>query len=80
VHFDASLRELQVSLPASATEQQLKDRVQGWLQSQATALFAERLSIYAEKLGVQFQSFRLSSATTQWGSAPQTARFGSTGD
>ena len=68
VHFDASLRELQVSLPASATEQQLNDRVPGWLQSQATALFAERLSIYAEKLGVQFQSFRLSSATTQWGS------------
>lgn len=68
VWFDVNLRELHVSLPASATEQQLKDRVQGWLQGQAKSLFAERLSIYAEKLGVQFQSFRLSSATTQWGS------------
>ena len=68
VRFDEAGRELHVSLPASASEQQLKDRVQGWLQSEAKRVFAERLAIYAEKLGVSFRSFTLSSASTQWGS------------
>ena len=66
--FDAATRELHLSLPNSATEQQLKDRVQGWLQGEAKRIFAERLDFYAEKLGVSYQSFSLSSASTQWGS------------
>ncbi|MDY7576757.1 SprT family zinc-dependent metalloprotease [Herbaspirillum sp. RTI4] len=60
--------ELVVSLPTDASEQQLKDRVLGWLQQQARETFAARLPIYAEKLGVEYRSFALSSATTQWGS------------
>jgi len=68
IRYDESARELTVCLPADAGEQQLKDRVQGWLQMQAKRLFAERLPIYAEKLGVTYQSFALSSAMTQWGS------------
>ena len=65
---DAALGTLTVSLPADAGAQQLKDRVQGWLQREAKALFAERLPVYAEKLDVSYRSFALSSATTQWGS------------
>ena len=61
-------RELTINLPPDAAEQQLKDRVQGWLQLEAKRVFAERLPVYAEKLGVTYQSFALSSATTQWGS------------
>jgi predicted metal-dependent hydrolase len=68
IHFDDASRELTVSLPPDATEQQLKDRVQGWLQGEAKRLFAERLPLYAEKLGVRYHSFALSSAMTQWGS------------
>jgi predicted metal-dependent hydrolase len=68
VRFDESALVLYISLPASASEQQLKDRVLGWLQGEAKKLFAERLAIYAEKLQVRFQSFALSSAATQWGS------------
>jgi predicted metal-dependent hydrolase len=68
IGYDEAARELTVSLPADATEQQLKDRVQGWLQVEAKRLFAERLPVYAEKLGVTFKSFALSSAMTQWGS------------
>lgn len=75
IRFDADSRELFVSLPASASEQQLKDRVLGWLQGQAKQLFAERLAIYAEKLGVQYQRFALSSATTQWGSCTADGRI-----
>lgn len=75
VRFDEAARELHVSLPASASEQQLKDRVQGWLQSEAKRVFAERLAIYAEKLGVSFKSFALSSASTQWGSCTADGRI-----
>lgn len=66
--YDAQTLELTVCLPEGAGEQQLKDRVQGWLQTQAKLLLAERLPIYAEKLNASYHSFTLSSATTQWGS------------
>lgn len=75
IRFDEGARELHVSLPASASEQQLKDRVQGWLQSEAKRVFAERLALYADKLGVTFKSFALSSATTQWGSCTADGRI-----
>ena len=75
VRFDQTLAELHVSLPASATEQQLKDRVQSWLQSEAKRVFAQRLAIYAEKLDVEFRSFALSSASTQWGSCTADGRI-----
>ena len=75
IRFDEASRELHVSLPASATEQQLKDRVQGWLQAEARRVFAERLEIYAAKLCVEFKGFALSSATTQWGSCTADGRI-----
>lgn len=75
IRYDETARELTVCLPADAGEQQLKDRVQGWLQMQAKRLFAERLPIYAEKLGVAYQSFALSSAMTQWGSCTADGRI-----
>ena len=75
IRFDEQTRELHVSLPTSATEQQLKDRVQGWLQAEAKRVFAERLDIYASKLGVTFKGFALSSASTQWGSCTADGRI-----
>lgn len=75
VFLDEVTRELNVSLPADAGEQQLKDRVQGWLQARAEELFGKRLMIYADKLGVRYRSFALSSATTQWGSCTSDARI-----
>lgn len=68
IAYDASARELTISLPADAEEQQLKDRVQGWLQLEAKRVFAERLPVYADLLGVRYRAFALSSAMTQWGS------------
>lgn len=73
--LDEQTRELTVSLPADASEQQLKDRVQGWLQARAEELFGKRLMVYAEKLGVSYRSFALSSATTQWGSCTSDGRI-----
>jgi len=74
-HFDEHTSELHIHLPASSTEQQLKDRVQGWLQGEAKRLFAQRLEIYAVKLGVTYQRFSLSSASTQWGSCTADGRI-----
>jgi predicted metal-dependent hydrolase len=75
IHFDDANEQLIVCLPADAGEQQLKDRVLGWLQLEAKRVFAERLPIYAEKLGVTYQSFALSSATTQWGSCTSEGKI-----
>ncbi|WP_354676739.1 M48 family metallopeptidase [Cupriavidus plantarum] len=68
LQFDAATRVLHLALPARADEQQIRDRVQGWLQHQARRLLAERLEIYAEKLGVRHTGFALTSAATRWGS------------
>ena len=68
VHHDASTGELAVHLPDGAEEQALKETVKAWLQRQAHALFAQRLPLYAMRLGVQYCAFKLTSARTQWGS------------
>jgi predicted metal-dependent hydrolase len=68
IRHDAAAAELHVSLPLGASGQQLQQDVQGWLQLAAKRLFAERLPHYANKLGVSYQSFALTSAKTQWGS------------
>lgn len=73
--LDGSGEVLLVCLPADASEQQLKDQVLGWLQREARRLFAERLPIYADKLGVQYRSFALSNAQTQWGSCTHDGRI-----
>ena len=75
VAYDEINRELIVNLPAEASEQQLKDRVQGWLQARAKELFGARLPLYAAKLGVTYRSYALSSATTQWGSCTADGRI-----
>ncbi len=68
VRFDAACNELAIALPPEATIQQLKDRAQGWLQSEARRIFSARLDVYAARLGIRHRTFRLSSATTRWGS------------
>ena len=73
--FDSDAKELVVCLPGDASEQQLKDRVQGWLQQEAKRIFQERLPLYAQKLGVTYRQFALSSATTQWGSCTADGRI-----
>lgn len=68
LYFNADAGELHLALPEQADEQQVKDRVQGWFQTQAKRLLAERLEFYAEKLGVRHSAFGLTSAVTRWGS------------
>lgn len=68
VLFNGETRILHLSLPAHADEQQIKDRVQSWLQQQARRLLPQRLDVYAERLGVRHTGFALTSAATRWGS------------
>jgi predicted metal-dependent hydrolase len=46
----------------------MRDAVQSWLQQQARLLFAERIPVYAQRLGQGPVRWRLSSARTRWGS------------
>jgi predicted metal-dependent hydrolase len=73
--FDQETRVLALPLPPHADAQQIKDRVTGWLQGEATRIFGERLDVYAEKLGVSFRSYALSSAATRWGSCSSEGRI-----
>ena len=73
--FDQETRVLALPLPPHADAQQIKDRVTGWLQGEATRVFGERLGVYAAKLGVTFRSYALSSAMTRWGSCSSEGRI-----
>jgi len=73
--FSATDSALQVPLPLQADPQQIKDRVQGWLQTEAKRVFGERLAIYAEKLGVNYRAYALSSAATRWGSCSSDGKI-----
>jgi predicted metal-dependent hydrolase len=73
--FDADEAALQVPLPLQADPQQIKDRVQGWLQGEAKRVFGERLAIYAEKLGVNYRAYALPSAATRWGSCSSDGKI-----
>jgi len=73
--FDAQAATLALALPAHADAQQIKDRVQGWLQTEAKRIFGERLAYYAPKLGVAYKGYALSSAATRWGSCSSDGRI-----
>jgi predicted metal-dependent hydrolase len=62
-------RVLRVGLPHDATEEQLREAVQGWLQRQARRVFEQRCAHYAPQLNVRVRRLSLSSAVTRWGSA-----------
>ncbi len=64
--FDDNL--LRIALPAQANNEQIKNRVESWLQSRAKIIFAERIPLYSQKLGSAPTRWALSSARTRWGS------------
>ena len=60
---------LHVGLPHTASAEQIRDAVQSWLQRQARRIFQERVTHFAQQLGVRCTRLGLSSAQTRWGSA-----------
>ena len=67
----AGEERLCLQLPPGATQAQVREAAQAWLQQQARAVFVERLNHFAPQLGVQWRRLSLSSARTRWGSASQ---------
>ncbi len=61
-------RTLHMAMPHHASQQQIKDRVQAWLQGEAKRIFGARLEHYLALTGWRISDWALSSATTQWGS------------
>ncbi len=60
---------LHLGLPQTATQDQIRELVQTWLQRQARRVFEERCAHFAPQLGVRIKRLSLSSAATRWGSA-----------
>jgi predicted metal-dependent hydrolase len=60
---------LHVGLPQTATQAQIREAVQSWLQRQARRVFEERCAHFAPQLNVRIKRLSLSSASTRWGSA-----------
>ncbi|HSW05406.1 M48 family metallopeptidase [Aquabacterium sp.] len=60
---------LHVGLPQGASQEQIREAVQSWLQRQARRVFEERCAVFAQRLGVRVKRLSLSSASTRWGSA-----------
>jgi len=67
--LDEPTLTLHISLPHSASADQIRDRVQAWLMQQAKRIFQERLDYFAPQVGVQWKKLSLSNAATRWGSA-----------
>ncbi len=66
--FAPEERVLNVGVVPGLAEWQLRERVRLWFCDEATRVFAERLDLYAARLGVSYASLALSSAGTRWGS------------
>ncbi|RBJ66742.1 metal-dependent hydrolase, partial [Pseudomonas sp. MWU12-2534b] len=75
VSFDADALRLSLPLSVQADMQQIKDRVQGWLQGEAKRIFGERLAVYAEKLRVTYSVYALSSVATRSGSCSSDGKI-----
>ncbi|WP_287496770.1 SprT family zinc-dependent metalloprotease [Pandoraea sp. CB10b_02] len=73
--YDIHTHTLWLDLPPQAAAEQMRDRVQGWLQQEARKLFTTRLEVYGERLGVRYSALGLSSAATRWGSCSADGRI-----
>lgn len=66
--YDPESRTLEVGVTPGLTEWQIRERVKRWFQDEARRLFGERLDLYAPQVGVEYNSYAISSAGTRWGS------------
>ena len=59
---------LWLPLPHDADANRMRDMTQSWLQGRARAWFELRLKFFVDQTGLQVKKWRLSSASTRWGS------------
>ena len=65
---------LEIGLEQPGDPAQLRARTLDWIRTESSTLFAERLGIYAQRLGVPMPKLRLSNARGQWGSCHSDGR------
>ena len=69
---------LHLALPAQASEAQVRDAVQAWLQGEARSVIGARIGVIAQRIPadsrVPLVSWALSSARSQWGSCTHDGR------
>ncbi len=66
---------LALALPLPASESQVRDAVQAWLQGEARRVFDERIARFADRISPRYAGWRLSSARSQWGSCTHDGRI-----
>ncbi|VFR40257.1 Putative predicted metal-dependent hydrolase [plant metagenome] len=59
---------LWLPLPPDADHARIRDSAQAWLQRRAAQWFDVRLKVFLDRSGLRINRWRLSSATTRWGS------------
>ena len=67
-HFPLDGDTLILALPADADRDRVRDSVHAWLQQQAAAWFGQRLQHFLQVQQLTIRRWRLSSASTRWGS------------
>ena len=65
---------LEIGLDEPDNPARLREITLAWIRIASSALFAERLGIYAQRLGVPMPKLRLSNARGQWGSCHSDGR------
>ncbi len=71
VVWNAQEARLMLPLSPQSAPDQVRDRVHGWMQSQAKEILNERLNILADRSGRRYTRFSLTHARTRWGSCTQ---------
>lgn len=75
VSFNQKEKVLHIGLPLYANANEIKHSVLDWLKQQARTLFTKRLDYYASRLGVHYNRFSISSASTRWGSCNENGHI-----
>ncbi len=68
IAIHAETDRLCIRTPVATHPPELGTHLQKWLKTQAHTLLAQRLEHHAAKMNVSYDTFRLSSARTRWGS------------
>lgn len=75
LHAPAQGDILRLGLPLQAPEKEVRHAVLTWMQNRARALLEERLRAALIRTGRTISGWRLSSATTRWGSCSSQGRI-----
>lgn len=66
--------EIHLTLSEEASEAEVRQALQAWLQAQARSVIGERLERFSKRIQARLAGWRLSSARTQWGSCSHDGR------